>query len=64
MPRAAKTFRKVWANSYIELIPAPTDLETGQKPSALISWIPSPNGLAGVTRALKEYAGMAVLGII
>jgi len=64
MARAVKTFTKVWANSHIELIPAPTDGDASQKPSALILWIPSPNGLMGVTRALKEYAGMAVLGII
>jgi uncharacterized SAM-binding protein YcdF (DUF218 family) len=64
MARAVQTFTKVWANSHIELIPAPTDPEAGQKTSALVSWIPSLNALIGVTRALKEYAGMAVLGII
>jgi uncharacterized SAM-binding protein YcdF (DUF218 family) len=64
MPRALKTFTKVWANSHIELIPAPTDVDAGQNASALLLWIPSPNGLLGVTKALKEYAGMAALGII
>jgi uncharacterized SAM-binding protein YcdF (DUF218 family) len=64
MPRAAKLFTKSFETSNIEIIPAPTDPETTQKTTSLISWIPSPNALIGVTRALKEYAGMAVLGMI
>jgi uncharacterized SAM-binding protein YcdF (DUF218 family) len=64
MPRALKTFEKLWENSDRELIPAPTDVTvTGQQISAF-SWIPSPSALLQVTRALKEYAGMAVLGIM
>jgi uncharacterized SAM-binding protein YcdF (DUF218 family) len=61
MSRAVKTFRKVWANSHIEIIPAPTDVEITRRANSLILWIPSPNALIGVSKALKEYAGMAVL---
>jgi uncharacterized SAM-binding protein YcdF (DUF218 family) len=64
MPRAAKTFTNVLGNYNIELIPAPTDMEYSQRTYSLVSWIPSPNALIGVTRTLKEYAGMAVLGIM
>jgi uncharacterized SAM-binding protein YcdF (DUF218 family) len=64
MPRAMKTFAKVWANSDNLLIPAPTDVEVTDKRFSLLSWIPSPSALIAVTKALKEYAGAAVLGII
>jgi uncharacterized SAM-binding protein YcdF (DUF218 family) len=64
MSRAVKTFRKVWANSDIELIPAPTDVEITQTRNTLLLWIPSPNALVSVSKALKEYAGMAVLDIM
>jgi uncharacterized SAM-binding protein YcdF (DUF218 family) len=65
MPRAVKTFEKVWANSDIQLIPAPTDLRiTSELGNSLLMWIPSPNALLGVSKALKEYAGMAVLGMM
>lgn len=64
MSRAVKTFVKVWANSPIDIIPAPTDLQTPHRGNFLLLWIPSPNALVAVTKAFKEYAGMAVLGII
>lgn len=64
MPRALKTFAKVWANSDNLLIPAPTDVEVVEMRFSAFSWIPSPSALVGVTKALKEYAGTAVLGII
>jgi len=54
----------VWANSDNLLIPAPTDVEVTDKRFSLLSWIPSPSALIAVTKALKEYAGAAVLGII
>jgi uncharacterized SAM-binding protein YcdF (DUF218 family) len=64
MPRAMKTFAKVWANSDNLLIPAPTDVEVTDRRFSPVSWIPSPSALVTVTKALKEYAGTAVLGII
>ena len=64
MPRAVKTFAKVWAGSDSSLIPAPTDIAVVEERFSLFSWIPSPSALVGVTKALKEYAGTAVLGII
>jgi uncharacterized SAM-binding protein YcdF (DUF218 family) len=65
MPRAMKTFSEVWANSDIQLIPAPTDVRiASERDSSLLLWIPSPNALLGVSKALKEYAGMAVLAMI
>jgi uncharacterized SAM-binding protein YcdF (DUF218 family) len=64
MPRAVKTFEKVWANSGLTLVPAPTDVTAPRNQNPVFSWIPSPNALLGVTKALKEYAGMIVLAII
>jgi uncharacterized SAM-binding protein YcdF (DUF218 family) len=64
MPRAMKTFAKAYAGSDNLLIPAPTDVEVTDRRFSLNSWIPSPSALVGVTKALKEYAGTAVLGII
>jgi uncharacterized SAM-binding protein YcdF (DUF218 family) len=64
MPRAMKTFAKLWANPENLLVAAPTDIEVTPGTYSVFSWIPSPSALVGVTRALKEYAGTAVLGII
>lgn len=64
MSRAVKTFLQVWANSDIQIVPAPTDTEVTQSSNSLLLWIPSPNALVSVTKALKEYAGMAVLAMI
>jgi uncharacterized SAM-binding protein YcdF (DUF218 family) len=64
MPRALKTFNKVWAHSGIEISPAPTDVTVSAGYRSLFLWIPSPNALQGVSRALKEYAGMAALAIM
>lgn len=64
MPRAMKIFAKVWTNSDNLLIPVPTDVEVTEQGFSLFSWIPSPSALVGVTKALKEYAGMVALGII
>ena len=64
MPRAVITFNKVWANSARELIPAPADVEVAGDRNPANLWIPSPSSLLGVTKALKEYAGMLALAII
>jgi uncharacterized SAM-binding protein YcdF (DUF218 family) len=64
MPRAVTTFKKVWANSTVELIPAGSDSQGAPPPNSWLSWIPSPNALLSVTKALKEIAGMIGLAII
>jgi uncharacterized SAM-binding protein YcdF (DUF218 family) len=64
MPRAMQTFVKVWANSGIQLVPAPTDVSAVETKYSPVMWIPSPSALLHVTKSLKEFAGMAVLAII
>jgi uncharacterized SAM-binding protein YcdF (DUF218 family) len=64
MPRAVKTFYKVWAHSGIEITAAPTDVTVPASGASPFLWIPSPNALQGVSRALKEYAGIAALAIM
>jgi uncharacterized SAM-binding protein YcdF (DUF218 family) len=64
MPRAMKTFAKEWGKSHNLIIPAPTDVELTDRPTSLFSCIPSPSALLAVTKAVKEYAGMAALGIM
>jgi uncharacterized SAM-binding protein YcdF (DUF218 family) len=65
MPRAVKTFTKMWGHANIELIPAVTDVRVvpagGQ---GLKMWLPSPDSLLSVTKSLKEFAGLAALAII
>jgi uncharacterized SAM-binding protein YcdF (DUF218 family) len=65
MPRAMKTFVSIWTSRGPQLIPAVTDVRgppAGLQPLEL--WFPSLDALLVVTRALKEFAGMAVLAII
>ncbi len=64
MPRAVKTFLKVWKGSTIEIVPAPTDVQLTDPRNSLKVWLPSLDALVGVTKALKEFAGMLALGII
>jgi uncharacterized SAM-binding protein YcdF (DUF218 family) len=64
MPRAVKTFAKVWAGAPIRVIPASTDVqvtETSQSPKV---WLPSLEGLNSVSKALKEFAGLMALDIM
>jgi uncharacterized SAM-binding protein YcdF (DUF218 family) len=65
MPRAVKTFTKMWGHANIELIPAVTDVRVlpGGEQSVKV-WLPSPDSLLSVTKSLKEFAGMAALAII
>ena len=64
MVRAMKTFAKVWPKYDDRPIPAPTDVAIVETGNSLLLWIPSSSALANVTKALKEYAGMAALGIM
>jgi uncharacterized SAM-binding protein YcdF (DUF218 family) len=64
MGRALKTFAKVWSTHNNKPIPAPTDIEIVETRNSLFLWIPSSSALQRVTKALKEYAGMAALGIM
>jgi uncharacterized SAM-binding protein YcdF (DUF218 family) len=64
MPRAVRTFQEVWAakGGAPELVPAPTDViapEGGH--ISLFSWFPAVGALERVTKALKEFAGIAVM---
>jgi uncharacterized SAM-binding protein YcdF (DUF218 family) len=65
MPRAVKTFAKVWGPTGPQLIPAVTDVNG---PPSLLSpwelWLPSLEALLSVTKSIKEFAGMAALTII
>jgi uncharacterized SAM-binding protein YcdF (DUF218 family) len=62
--RAMKAFEKVWPRYDNKPIPAPTDVEIVETANSLLLWIPSSSALSGVTKALKEYAGMAALAIM
>jgi uncharacterized SAM-binding protein YcdF (DUF218 family) len=65
MPRAVKTFAKVWAGAPLELVPASTDVtvvESGH--FSLTSCLPAVGALLNVTKSLKEYAGTLALAIM
>ena len=64
MGRAMKTFARVWSIYDSKPIPAPTDVEVTGVGNSLFLWIPSSSALGRVTKALKEYAGMAAVGIM
>lgn len=65
MPRALKTFEKVWGPTDIQLIPAVTDVRVTPRADAGVRvWLPSPDTLLNVTRTLKEFAGLAAMAII
>jgi uncharacterized SAM-binding protein YcdF (DUF218 family) len=63
MRRALKTFELAWKQE-LDITPAPTDVEALESRYPAYMWIPSPNALSGVTKALKEYAGMVALAIM
>ncbi len=61
MPRAVKTFRKVWAGSGLELLPASTDVEVtdpDRSPDILAWLLPSAGALAATTKLMREYGGL------
>ncbi|MBA2672796.1 YdcF family protein [Ramlibacter sp.] len=63
MWRAMATFRRAWAGMPVELLASPTDTYSAA-PTGPKMWFPTAFALASVTKALKEYAGMAVLSIM
>jgi uncharacterized SAM-binding protein YcdF (DUF218 family) len=60
MARAARTFQYAWDKSTLVAMPSPSDrisyVESGWK-----LWFPTVFALGNVTKALKEFSGMAVL---
>ena len=65
MPRAVKTFEKVWAGSGLELIPVTTDVRSRDRNYFTLSeCLPSPGALFSVTKAIKEFAGLLILTIM
>lgn len=64
MPRALKTFTKVWGDSGVEIIPASTDVVLTRLSYGPISWIPHAEALETVTIAIKEYAGEVSLAMM
>jgi len=64
MRRAIRTFKQVWANSNVLLVPISADVQVVETYYSWDMWIPSPNALLGVTKALREYAGTVALAII
>lgn len=65
MPRAMTIFTKAWADSNIELVPAPTDIAIAQRhPLSVEDCFPNAGALLTVTRALKEFAGTLAYAIM
>jgi uncharacterized SAM-binding protein YcdF (DUF218 family) len=65
MPRALKTFEKMWGPTDIQLIPAVTDVRVVPEGNAgPRMWLPSLEALLSVTKSLKEFAGSAAVEII
>jgi uncharacterized SAM-binding protein YcdF (DUF218 family) len=64
MPRAVKTFAKVWAGSGPDVIPVSTDIQSADEMPGLKLWLPSLEALNSVSKGLKEFAGIAALAII
>ncbi|MES2937403.1 MAG: YdcF family protein [Pseudomonadota bacterium] len=63
MWRAMATFRHVWAGVPVELVASSTDGYSTSVEGPKM-WFPTAFALANVTKALKEFAGMAVLSIM
>ena len=55
MRRALATFHAAGINA----VPAPTDFNVRHVPDRLLSWLPKAHALAGSSRAIKEYVGLA-----
>lgn len=65
MPRAMTIFTKAWADSNIELVPAPTDIAIAQRhPLSVEDCFPNAGALLTVTRGLKEFAGILAYAMI
>ena len=64
MPRALRTFEAALGGSGVAVLPASTDVEA--LPNSLHPlgrWLPDADSLGMSTAALKEYLGLAVLGL-
>lgn len=65
MPRAMQTFARKWGSDGPQLIPAVTDIQgIHNRSEPWEAWFPSLEALISVTKACKEFAGMAALAII
>lgn len=64
MPRAVKTFAKVWGGQGPVVIPVSTDIQADEELQSWKLWLPSLEALNSVSRGLKEFAGIAALAII
>lgn len=66
MPRAVTTFTKTWTSFKPDIVPVPADIQV-TKPvefGRIGMWLPTPDALVSVTKALKEFAGLLALAII
>ena len=64
MPRAVRTFAKVWPDGKITLIPNSTDVQVTEEQLTWNLWLPSLEALNNVSKAVKEIAGLLALAII
>jgi uncharacterized SAM-binding protein YcdF (DUF218 family) len=64
MPRAVRTFNKVWANSALKFTPSVADVQITRRHLTWELCIPSPNALLSVSTAIKEIAGIVALAMI
>lgn len=64
MPRAVKTFAKIWAEDGPLVIPVSTDIQLAGEMQSWKLWLPSLEALNSVSKGVKEIAGIAALAII
>ncbi len=64
MPRAVKTFEKIWASDPVEMLPFVTDVQVVSADTSFKVWLPSLDSLQGVTKTFREIAGMWAIVII
>lgn len=64
MERALRTFDHHWAPSGIRVTPAPVDHRAFAAPAGLNAWLPTVSALAVVTSTIREFAGIAAVGIM
>lgn len=64
MPRALAVFQGVFAGSGVTIIPAATDAEAlGDEPWGWAAWLPDTKSLEWSSRAVKEFLGLAQVGM-
>jgi uncharacterized SAM-binding protein YcdF (DUF218 family) len=64
MPRAVKTFAKIWAGGGPVVIPVSTDIQVAGELQGWKLWLPSLEAINSVSKGLKEFAGTVALAII